>query len=315
MISLEPATATELADTSNGSSSALLETVPAGTSPVAELRRRETPGSLLAYPATYALIGVNVAVFAAMSAVGPVAPLLRAHAYGAIFTASYSARTLLLFGSSAPDLILAHGQWWRLLTANFVHVTPLHLLLNMWCLWNLGLFGEPLLGRPGLVAVYCLTGVAGMLQSLAFSVLSGEWSITAGASGAVFGLAGILIVLLSNRRLALPWAELRGLRRQVIFFAAANLVLGMAPGFLPALLPQHLRWLHLGPNTLARVDNSAHVGGFLSGLALGLPLFPRMTSGRSSYRTRQLLVFTMGALVLCLLCYFVAALTRAAMFR
>ena len=315
VISLEPNHVTEPADTSTGASSALLETLPAETNPLVDSRRQEKPGSLLAYPATYALIGINVAVFATMSASGPVAPLLRAHAYGALLTASFNTRTLLLFGSSAPDLILAHGQWWRLLTANFVHVTPLHLLLNMWCLWNLGLFGEPLLGRPGLVAVYCLTGVAGMLQSFAFSVLSGQWSITAGASGAVFGLAGILIVLLSNRRLALPWAELRSLRRQVIFFAAANLVLGMAPGFLPALSPQHLHLLHLGPDTLARVDNSAHVGGFLSGLALGLPLFPRMTSGRSSYRTRQLLVFTMGALVLCLLCYFVAAFTRATTFR
>ncbi len=278
-------------------------------------RSVERPLSLLAYPATYTLIGINVAVFVLMSVFGPLPLLFRQHAYGSVLTAPFSTGVLLLFGSSAPDSILGQNQWWRLLTANFIHVTPLHLLLNMWCLWNLGLFGEPLLGQAGLVAVYLLTGMAGMLQSLAFSVFTGQWSITAGASGAIFGVAGILIVLLSNRHLALPWAELRGLRRQVIFFALANLAIGLAPGFLPALSPGHLRLMHLDPGTLPRIDNSAHVGGFLGGLALGLPLFPRMTSGRSSYRARQVLVFAAAALLLCLLCYAVAAFTRPATFR
>lgn len=281
----------------------------------AQTRHQERPPSLLAYPATYTLLGMNVVVFVLMSAFGPMPLLLRQHAWGSALTAPFSSEVLLTFGSSAPDRILGQDQWWRLLTANFVHVTPLHLLLNMWCLWNLGLFGEPLLGQAGLIAVYLLTGIAGMLQSLAFSVFRGEWSITAGASGSIFGIAGILIVLLSNRRLALPWTELRSLRRQVIFFALANLAIGVAPGFLPALSPHHLRLMHLNPETLPRIDNSAHVGGFLAGLALGLPLFPRMTSGRSSYRARQVLVFVSATLLLCLLCYTVAAFTRPATFR
>lgn len=278
-------------------------------------RLQERPPSLLAYPATYALMSVNVAVFLLMSVLGPVPLLLRQHAYASVLTAPFSTSVLLSFGSSAPDSILGQGQWWRLLTANFVHVTPLHLLLNMWCLWNLGLFGEPLLGQAGLVAVYLLTGATGMLQSLAYSLMKGEWSITAGASGSIFGIAGILIVLLSNRRLALPWTELRSLRRQVIFFAVVNLAIGIAPEFLPAFSPQYLRLMHLDPGTLPRIDNSAHVGGFLGGLALGLPLFPRMASGRSSYRTRQTLVFVTVALLFCLLCYALAVFTRPTMFR
>ena len=116
--------------------------------------------------------------------------------------------------------LIQAGQWWRLVTGAFVHVTILHIALNMWCLWNLGIFGEPLLGKRGLVAVYLLTGTTGMMFSYAWSVASGQVAFVAGASGAVFGIAGILIVLLSNRKLQVPWEELRSLRRQVIFFAS-----------------------------------------------------------------------------------------------
>ncbi len=218
-------------------------------------------------------------------------------------------------GSSAPDLVLGGHQWWRLVAATFIHVMPLHLLLNMWCLWNLGLFAEPLLGRPGLVAVYLLTGVAGMLQSLAFSVFARQEIVTAGASGAIFGIAGILIVLLSNKRLALPWEELRSLRRQVIFFAFANLAIGLAPGALPMFSPQYLHAMHLSSDALPQIDNSAHIGGFLCGLALGWPLLPRMTSGQSSYRSRQVLVFSVAAVVLCMLARMLLTFWRADLVR
>ncbi len=278
-------------------------------------RRRERPPSLLAYPATYLLIGINLLVFAAMFRFGPVPQLLRQHAYSSLLTAPFDQNVLVFFGSSIPLRILLYGEWWRLVTSTFVHVTVLHLALNMWCLWNLGLFGEPLLGRPGLVVVYLLTGAAGMLQSLAVSVFTGQLSVVAGASGAIFGIAGILIVLLSNRKLAMPWEELRSLRRQVIFFAAANLAIGMAPGVLPGFSPQHLQRLHLDPGMLPRIDNSAHIGGFLCGLALGLPLFPRMTSGRSSYRARQVLVFAIAAGLLGLMGHALGSFALSALSR
>ena len=189
-----------------------------------------------------------------------------------------SIRCFALVATASP--LIQQGQWWRLVTGTFVHVTILHITLNMWCLWNLGLFGEPLLGKRGLVAVYLLTGTTGMMLSYAWSVFSGQVVLVAGASGAVFGIAGILIVLLSNRKLALPWNELRSLRRQVIFFAVANLVIGMTPQMLGMASPSQLRLVHLNLAMLPRIDNTAHMGGFLSGLALGLPLFSRMMSGR-----------------------------------
>ena len=260
--------------------------------------------SLMNYPATYLLLGINLVVFAVMFRLGPVPGLIRQHVWSQLLTASFDTDTLIRFGATNSQLILA-GQWWRLVTGTFVHITVLHILLNMWCLWNLGLFGEPLLGRRGLVVVYLLTGTAGMLLSFAWAPMGTDMTV-AGASGAVFGIAGILIVLLSNRKLAVPWNELRSLRRQVIFFAVANLAIGMAPGVLGMATQSQMGALHLDPAALPHIDNSAHLGGLVAGLALGLPLFPRMTSGRSSYRQRQRLTFAVATLLLCLLAYAVA---------
>jgi rhomboid protease GluP len=274
-------------------------------------RAADHPGSWLDYPATYLLVAINVAVFAWMFRYGPVPALLHAHRWGTCLVAQFSPATLMYFGGSASFLLTAgpHGEWWRLITAMFVHVTVLHLLINMWCLWNLGIFGEPLLGKPGLIAVYVLTGAAGNLLSFAWAVFTRTDGIVAGASGAVFGIAGILIVLLSNRRLEkpdLPWAEIRGLRFQVILFAVANLAFGIAPNFFPLLSPGMQQTLRFGSD-LPHVANTAHIGGFLAGLLLGLPLFPRMTAGKRAYRRRQRITFAAAALCLSLFGYAVAA--------
>jgi rhomboid protease GluP len=240
---------------------------------------RERGWNILRTPGTYFLLAINVAVFGWMvlSGVSPRDP---------------TPNQLVHFGATNADLIM-HGQWYRLFTATFVHVGLLHIATNMWCLWNLGLLGEPLLGPAGLVAVYLITGVAGNLLSLAFNViLHDSQSVGAGASGAVFGIAGILIVLLSNKKLPIPWPELKRLRRSVIQFAALNLVIGLGTIF----------------TNIIRIDNFAHMGGFLSGLALGVPLVPRMTSGRTRYLARQKATFGMAAFLLILVGYFIAKL-------
>ena len=280
--------------------------------------RAEHPRALSAYPATYLLVAINVLVFGMMFRFGPIPGLLQQHAWGSILTAPFDFFTLLRFGGSDPFVVVhgghflgIHGQWWRLLTATFIHVTVIHLAINMWCLWNLGLFGEPLLGKPGLCAVYVLTGVAGNMLSLAWSVFTRTDAVVAGASGAVFGIAGILIVLLSNRGLVkddLTWDEVRGLRKQVILFAVANLLFGMAPNLLPALNPSTLHALHVG--AFPHVDNTAHLGGFVGGLLLGLPLFPRMVKGKRAYRARQRAAFTAAALLLCLFGYAIASFAQ-----
>jgi rhomboid protease GluP len=238
-------------------------------------------------PGTYLLVGINCAVFLWMVTHG-VNPTLPASS------------DLIRYGANRPDLVL-HGQWYRLLTATFVHVGLLHLATNMWCLWNLGMLGEPLIGPVGLVAVYMLTGIAGNLLSMGSNIVyyfrSGDPQVLAipgaGASGAVFGIAGLLIVLLSNRKLPFAWNDLKQLRRRVIQFAIANLVIGAVANQLPIGIA---------------IDNYAHMGGFLSGLALGAPLVPKMTAGRESYLGRQKIVFAAACFLLVLIGYWIANL-------
>ena len=237
-------------------------------------------------PGTYLLLAINIAVYLWMvtHGVSPKEP---------------TEGDLLRYGANVTWLVL-HGQWYRLLTATFVHVGLIHLLTNMWCLWNLGILGEPLVGPYGMVAVYLLTGIAGNLLSMGYNVYYSLWfhdpsslfQVGAGASGAVFGIAGILIVLLSNRRLPFPWEELRKLRSSVVKFALINLVIGIST---------------IVVNVGIRIDNSAHIGGFLSGLALGVPLVPCMTAGRERYLSRQKVTFAGACLVLALFGYAIAS--------
>jgi rhomboid protease GluP len=258
-------------------------------------RRRRHP-SLWNYPATYTLLGINVTVYVLMVLYSH----LVLHMPGPTgISSDFDPKTLLNFGASDAALVV-YGEWWRLITANFEHVTLLHIALNMWCLWNLGVFGEPLLGRRGLVCVYLLTGITGNMFSLGWAALTREDSTVAGASGAVFGIAGILIVLLSNRQLSLPWDELKALRRQVIFFAAINLAIGIGPQLLGVF----------SSSAIGHIANTAHIGGFVCGLALGLPLFPKMMSGRAGYRRRQTQTFIVTALVLSLVGYAISAFAR-----
>src|SRR5258707_6124416 len=156
---------------------------------VARPNSRERGWTIVATPGTYILLAITIAVFGWMvlNGVSPKDP---------------TTAQLVHYGATNAYLVLA-GQWWRLLSATFVHVGLLHIATNMWCLWNLGLLGEPLLGPLGLIAVYLLTGIAGNLLSLCANVIPPHdyIAVGAGASGAVFGIAGILIVLLSNKKL------------------------------------------------------------------------------------------------------------------
>jgi rhomboid protease GluP len=246
-------------------------------------------------PATYLLVGINCAVFLAMVARGC-----------SIWMPT--TEQLMGWGANNAGNVLLGGQWWRIVTAMFVHVGILHLATNMWCLWNLGLLAEPLMDSFGLFAVYILTGAAGNLLSTLYNWyrLHDVWDkfhdlsifpAGAGASGAVFGIAGALIVLLKSRILPVPPQEVRKLRKSVIYFAAINLVIGLSINFGSGF-------------TGVAVDNSAHIGGFLCGLLFAAPMVPRIGSPRTEFQFKLRLTVALVVLILVLFGFFLAQLPR-----
>jgi rhomboid protease GluP len=189
-------------------------------------------------PLTTALVGINVAVYLAMVLSG-VSPV------------EPHVPQLLRWGANFGPLSLG-PQPWRILTSNYLHGGMLHIALNMWCLWNLGSLAERIFDRTTYLLTYTFCGLAGSLASL-------WWHPTVvgiGASGAIFGVAGALIAALYLGHLPIPKAALRGTLRSLLTFAAYNLFFGALPG----------------------IDNSAHIGGLLAGLALGSAVSSHLTS-------------------------------------
>src|ERR1700691_2660152 len=115
---------------------------------------------------TNIIFGANVMVFVAMVlASGP--------------SLDFTGPVLVHFGANVGPLTLS-GQWWRLLTYMFLHGGLLHIAMNMWCLWNLGMLCESLYGRWAYAAIYLITGIAAGLASVAWN----PGVLSVGASGA-----------------------------------------------------------------------------------------------------------------------------------
>lgn len=248
--------------------------------------RRPRPAWQVA-PATFVLMGINIAVFVLMvfSHVSPTSPdVLHLVRWGANVGVAR-------IDPASPVIGVLAGQWWRLVTATFVHAGILHLALNMWCLYNLGILGESLLGGVGVVATYLATGVAGNLLSIAVN----PSVIGVGASGAVFGLAGVLIPLLSSKLLPFDPGEVKRLRRSVYYFAFLNFALGFGSD------------MFRGP---VQIDNMAHLGGFLGGIVLGFPLVPRLGASRGLWVRRQWIAFAGALLVILLAARFLSSFLR-----
>lgn len=185
-------------------------------------------------PATWALAALNAAVFVALLQAG--AGLW--HVPNAIQLA-WGAN----FAPATED-----GQWWRLGTALFLHFGLLHLGVNLLALVEAGRFVERLLGSGRFLLLYFGAGVAGNLLSLA---VQGNHAVSGGASGAIFGLWGALLVLLWRMRHQLDPAEFRWL----FWGAAVFVVVNIAFGFF-----------------VTGIDNGAHLGGLCSGLLAAVAL-------------------------------------------
>ena len=205
---------------------------------------------------------------------------------------------LLAFGAKTNYLIRHEHQWWRLVTPIFIHVNLPHVLINMYSLWVIGPWVEKLFGSAKFVMFWVVTGIAGVLASYltvipgAHPGLLGSFLIktadepSAGASGALFGLVGVLFVFGIKYRRELP----EGFKR------------AFGTGMLPVIL------LNLGIGFLGRgiIDNAAHLGGLLAGAALA-SVMSYKRPGRSTGVTIAWRVLQIAALLLVLVSFFMVA--------
>lgn len=191
-------------------------------------------GRLVLTPVTVALVAINVLVFAAMLANG--AGLW--HSPNAVQLAWGAG-----FGPATKD-----GEWWRLGTAMFLHFGLLHLAMNMWALWDGGRLVERLYGSWRFMAVFFGSGLTGNLLSL---IVQGDRAVSGGASGAIFGVYGALLVWLWRERRRVHPTDFRWLFGGAAVFSAATIGFGL-------LIPG--------------IDNAAHIGGLISGALIGVAL-------------------------------------------
>jgi len=210
-------------------------------------------------PVTTGLIVVNLIVFLAMI-------------FGGVSVMDPNPQELFRWGANYGPISLSF-QPWRLLTANYVHIGILHIALNMWGLWALGNLGERIFGGWTYLAVYVLCGLTGSLAS------AGRRPpiLSAGASGAIFGIAGALIAALYLGKLPFPKHAVQGTLKSLLFVAGYNLFYGaVVPG----------------------ISNADHIGGLVCGLILGAALAGSLTATRGVREVWRLGVFAVATISL-----------------
>ncbi len=210
----------------------------------AKLRRRPSGfGKLLANilpqytPISYGLLTVNFLVFLAMFASEQNQTVTD---FGRLLTGE-NRQTLVAWGADVAILV-AHGEWWRLVSAIFIHIGIIHLLFNSYALMFIGPLLEELMGKERFLVAYLATGVIGFVLS--------NWYyppglVTAGASGAVFGMIAMAVVI--SKRWG-SWGRM--LQQQLFHWIIYAFVFGIFIG----------------------ANNAAHFGGALAGAGLAFAL-------------------------------------------
>ncbi|NRS87471.1 rhomboid protease GluP [Flavobacterium sp. 7E] len=179
------------------------------------------------YFITPILINLNIFIFALMVFMG----------------VSFMAPTtdsLIQWGANFRPVTL-QGQWWRLLTNCFLHIGFFHLLMNMFALMYIGALLEPYLGKIRFLSAYLLTGLLASVTSLWWHDLT----VSAGASGAIFGMYGVFLILLTTD--LIEENARKKLLTSIAVFVGYNLISGLSGG----------------------IDNAAHIGGLVGGLFIG----------------------------------------------
>lgn len=197
-------------------------------------------------PVTAWLIAANLAVY--------VATVVQARSF-----LDNRASALFEFTALFPPLVVARDEWWRLLTSAFQHFGPMHLLLNMYMLWLLGLGIERSVGHVRYLAMYLVAALGGSAAVMFYS----QNALTAGASGAIFGLMGAYAIVAMTMRL-----DIRGI--------GVLLVLNIGISFL-----------------VPGVSLAAHLGGLVVGAlaAVALVVLPRRLPTRTGRAAREVVAW------------------------
>lgn len=186
---------------------------------------------------TIALAVMNVSVYLYLMIVG--------NLESALFMAEH--------GAMYPDFLVYDNQWWRLITAMFLHFDAEHLINNMVMLCCIGFRVEKIAGHVRMLFIYFLSGIGGGLLSLFMMVRTNDYAVAAGASGAVFGLIGALLWLVIRNHGMAEGITTKGM----LFMIALSLYYGVES---------------------SGVDNWAHFGGMVAGFVFAMIL---------CYRKRQ----------------------------
>lgn len=173
---------------------------------------------------TYVLISINVLIWIILTIMGNTQDVEYMYGHGAM--SAYGA--------------LVNHEYWRFLTSNFLHFTPDHLINNMLLLAVAGSYVEPELGHVRFGIVYALSGILGSVCSCIYMVYKASYSVSAGASGAIFGVVGALLYLILIHKGKFSGIKLKGMLLSVFLMLFVGI-------------------------TSKGVDNAAHIGGFVIG--------------------------------------------------
>lgn len=154
---------------------------------------------------------------------------------------------LLLAGAIIPSAIAA-GQWWRLITAGFLHFSLVHIFFNTYALFQAGSFVEYAYGSARYILIYTGALIVGSLAAYYTTIGSNE--ITAGASGAIMGVFGAMAVLAF---------KLPAIRGDLLRAALLPILLTLGYGAMNS-----------------NISNAAHIGGVIAGAIIALPLRPQI---------------------------------------
>lgn len=184
--------------------------------------------------ATVAMIAINVIVYLVLELFGDTTDGMYIAAYGGMY----------------PTFLIYNHQWWRLLSAGFIHFGAVHLVNNMFILYCMGSRLEHTVGHLRFLVIYMLSLLGGSLLSFAAMLGTGDYAVSAGASGAVFGvIGGFLWVVMLHR------GRLQGITAKGILFMI-------------------LLMIYYGVST-SGVDNWGHIGGVLTGFLTAVILYHR----------------------------------------